>query len=96
MRTKLATGLFLALLTTTPPHFAAIVALMVPTAPVKILLLLVFFAAFLASLKPTIKLAFSLNELLDSKFRLFFLSAELLNHSLQVEYLIFVVAFFFG
>ena len=69
---------------------------MVPTAPVEVLFLLVLFAALLASLEPAVKLALPLNELLDSDLGLFFLSAELLHHSLQVEYLVFVITLFFS
>ena len=79
MALVLASLLLLTRLSTAPPHLTAIVTLMRTTGPLHVILLIVLFAALLARLRPTVKLALSLDELLDSKLRLFLLQVELLD-----------------
>ena len=82
---ELTSWLILANFTTAPPHLATVVALMHSARPIVVFLFWVLLATVLASLEATVKLALSLDELLDSKLRFLFLQTELLDGLLQVE-----------
>lgn len=69
----LASKLVLSSLAATPPHLAAVVTLMLPTAPVEVLLFIVLFAAVLAGLQTRVEFTFALDQLRDSCLGLFFL-----------------------
>lgn len=91
VHTELAPGLFLTDLAAAPPHFAAVLTLVLPARPVEVLLLAVLFAAILACFEPTVKLAFALDEFLYAQLRFFFLQAELLDRLLKRKNVILVV-----
>jgi hypothetical protein len=71
MLSEFAAGLVLAPLTTTPPHLTAPVRLMSSTTPIKVLLFTILFSANLTGFHSTVKLAFSINELLNTNFHFF-------------------------
>lgn len=84
MLTELTAGLFSALFTTAPPDLTAILALMLPTAPIEVFLLLILFIAILACLVPTVKLTLPLDKLLNSGLLLFLFSVKFPCQSLKV------------
>ena len=58
MLRELASRLFLSSLAATPPHFSPVLALMRPTTPIEVFLLMELFAAIPTHLDPQIDLAF--------------------------------------
>ena len=74
---ELAAWLVLALLAAAPPHLAAIVTLVLPTAPVEILTLTVLLITVLARLEAAVKLALALDELLNADLGLFLFQSQL-------------------
>ena len=68
---------------------------MSPTAPFKVLLLIVFTTALLASQHPRVKPASTLDQLLDTDLRLLLVHGKLLNCLLQSEKLVKLITVFF-
>jgi len=91
---ELAPGLVLTLLTTAPPHLAAVVALMLPTAPIEVFFFIVLLAAGLACFETAVELALPLDKFLDSQLGLFFIHCELLACLLEDYYLLHVAVVF--